>query len=124
MRVRQFAFLTLCATLALALPARAQTSWGVAVNASNDLVFCDVRREKSGASTVLAGGAWGARDGLGTDAQFGRVAALAVAPDGTVVVIDSGNVRRVTPLGLVTTESVGTVTHSEAGLIGIVGLWD
>ncbi len=73
---------------------------------------------------IVAGGAWGQRDGLGLEAQFGRVAGMALAPDGTLVVADSGNIRRVAADGRVTTESVGTVTDSEHGVTGRLGLWD
>jgi hypothetical protein len=76
------------------------------------------------AVNILAGGAWGQKDGLGLEAQFGRVAGLALAPDGSLVVADSGNIRRVSSDGRVTTESVGTVTDSDHGVAGKLGLWD
>ena len=81
-------------------------------------------RHEAGSSVVVAGGRWGQRDGTGPAAQFGGVAGLALSPDGTIVVVDSGNVRRVTRSGVVTTESVGSISNPEAGLFGQVGLWD
>lgn len=83
-----------------------------------------VRRDAPGITTPIAGGPWGRADGHGADARFGRIAGMALAPDDTLVVADSGNIRRVTLDGAVTTESTGTVSDSEAGLVGRLGLWD
>ena len=82
-----------------------------------------VRRERAGVVTV-AGGAWGQLDGVGTGALFGRVAGMALAPDGTLVVADSGNIRRVALDGRVTTESLRTVTDADSGVPSRLGLWD
>jgi hypothetical protein len=75
-----------------------------------------VRRELAG-SVPVAGGAWGQLDGAGAEAMFGRVLGLAVAPDRSVIVADSGNLRRISADGHVITESAGTI-------IGRLGLWD
>ncbi len=83
-----------------------------------------VRRTVSNLMVLVAGGLWGQRDGTGDGAQFGRVSGLALAPDGSLVVVDSGNVRRVSQTGLVTTESRGTVSNVPSGLLNTLGLWD
>ena len=83
-----------------------------------------VRHEQTGLSFPVAGGDWGQRDGQGGDAQLGRIAGFALAPDGTLVVADGGNIRRVTALGHVTTESLHAVSDAPGGLVGQAGLWD
>jgi hypothetical protein len=82
-----------------------------------------VRRDIAGSAPV-AGGAWGQRDGFGTAAQFGRVLGMAIAPDHSLIVADSGNIRRMTPEGYVSTESLGTVTDAGDGVAARLGLWD
>ena len=59
----------------------------------------------SGIVTTLAGSESGFQDGVGADARFGSVANVAAAPDGSVYVVDSANlrIRRVSPAGEVTT---------------------
>ena len=56
---------------------------------------------------TLAGEGPGYLDGPGWKAQFSGPNALALAPNGDLLVADSGNhrIRRVTPAGLVTTEA-------------------
>jgi hypothetical protein len=83
-----------------------------------------MRREPTGTAVVAAGGRWGQRDGMGDSAMFGRVAGVALAPDNSLLIADSGNLRRMSPLGQVTTESVGTFSDPETGLVGQIGLWD
>lgn len=83
-----------------------------------------VRREPTGAVAIIAGGRWGQADGFGDRAMFGRVTGLALAPDGTLLVADSGNLRRVTEQQEVRTESRGTISDPAAGLVGQAGLWD
>jgi sugar lactone lactonase YvrE len=58
-----------------------------------------------GTVSTLAGGGRGFADGHGSAARFATPSGLAVAPDGTLVVADTGNhaIRRVTPEGVVTT---------------------
>ena len=83
------------------------------------------RREPDGATTVLAGNVWGPpQDGVGPAATFGRIAGMAVAPDGTLVVADSGDIRRVDPLGRVTTEARGVVSNRAGDVPGQAGLWN
>lgn len=82
-----------------------------------------IQRDPSGAVVVVAGGAWGLRDGAGRAAALGNVAGLALAPDGSVVVADTGNIRRISRLHVVRTEAAGVVTNSHLGLTTIAGLW-
>jgi hypothetical protein len=82
-----------------------------------------VQRQASGASLVVAGGSRGQQDGVGRDARFNNVDGLAIAPDGSLVIADSGNIRRMSPLYTVRTEAVGVITDSRQGLTGIPGLW-
>ena len=83
-----------------------------------------IKREITGSSAAVAGGRWGRLDGVGDGALFGRVGGLALAPDNTLLIADSGNLRRMTPAGEVTTESVGTISDPDRGLVGQIGLWD
>ncbi|MBK8477075.1 MAG: SMP-30/gluconolactonase/LRE family protein [Opitutaceae bacterium] len=69
-----------------------------------------------GTTTTLAGnadtkngGGWGKVDGAGSVARFAGPQAIALAPDGNLLVADTENniLRRVTPTGVVTTVSDG-----------------
>ena len=82
-----------------------------------------LRRDPLGDTAVFAGGDWGQQDGMATDAAFGNITGLALAPDGSLVVADSGNIRRISRLQRVTTEAQGVVTNSHLGLTAITGLW-
>lgn len=81
------------------------------------------QRDVTGTTMVLAGSEWGQRDGVGPLASFGNVAGFALAPDGSIVVADSGNIRRVSRLQNVRTEARGVVTNSRVGLVNTPGLW-
>jgi sugar lactone lactonase YvrE len=63
------------------------------------------RIARDGTVTTLAGARRGFADGRGVAARFSTPSAIAVAPDGTLYVADTGNhaIRRVTPDGVVTT---------------------
>lgn len=80
-------------------------------------------RDAVGLVTVLAGATRGQQDGRGASAALGNVVGLALAPDGTLLVADSGNVRRVDPDGTVRTEARGVFTDSHLGLTATPGLW-
>lgn len=82
-----------------------------------------VTTDPSGASIVTAGGVWGQADGVGRDASFGNIGGIALAPDGSLVVADSGNIRRVSPLSVVRSEAIGVVTNSHLGRTNTPGLW-
>jgi hypothetical protein len=82
-----------------------------------------IRLDPSGVKLALAGGARGNRDGIETSAQFDNVTGLAAAPDGSLLVLDNGNVRRVSDGGRVVTEAVGVATDSHIGLVNMPGLW-
>lgn len=64
-----------------------------------------VKLSFDGQVSVLAGGAWGHRDGVGQAAQFRKVGALAWGPEGALYVTEGGGgaVRRITMNGEVTT---------------------
>lgn len=55
--------------------------------------------------STLAGGEYGFADGVGAEAKFGTLSALAIDAQGTLYVADTGNnaIRRITPDGRVTT---------------------
>ena len=65
------------------------------------------RRAPGGRTELLAGGVYGYRDGVGREARFGPIGAIAVGPGGLLYVTDDVSVRRVTPEGRVTTLARG-----------------
>jgi sugar lactone lactonase YvrE len=90
--------------------------FGIAVDAGGNVFVADagdnnlIRRiAPSGEVTTLAGGEEGWLDGPGTAARFNTPSAIAVAPDGSLVVADTGNhaIRRVGVDGTVTTVAGG-----------------
>lgn len=95
------------------LAARFEDPYAVAQDAAGNAYLADaadhsIRKvDLQGRSTLLAGGAgrYGFVDGIGAEARFRKPAGLAVAPDGSVWVADSGNhaIRRIAPDGRVTT---------------------
>lgn len=82
-----------------------------------------VRQDTSGLRLDIAGGARGNRDGIGAAAAFNNITGIAAAPDGSLLVIDDGNIRRIDGTGRVVTEAVGVVTNSRIGLVHAPGLW-
>jgi hypothetical protein len=82
-----------------------------------------VRQDPSGIRVDIAGGPRGQADGLANEARFDNVTGLAAAPDRSLLVIDNGNIRRITPSGMVVTEARGVVTDSHIGLVNAIGLW-
>jgi sugar lactone lactonase YvrE len=85
--------------------------YGIAVDANENIYVADalnnrIRKISHGYVTTLAGaGASGSMDGVGTNALFSVPVALAADGAGNVYVADYGNnlIRRVSPLGVVTT---------------------
>ncbi len=65
------------------------------------------RRTPDGRTGLLAGGAYGYADGVGREARFGPIGALAVGPGGDLYVTDEVSVRKVTADGRVTTLAHG-----------------
>jgi sugar lactone lactonase YvrE len=61
------------------------------------------RTSPAGDRVLLAGGAWGQRDGRGADARFGSIGGMAVGADGNLYVSDGPSIRKVFPDGRVTT---------------------
>jgi hypothetical protein len=76
------------------------------------------KRSPDGTVTTLAGGTSGRRDGVGAAAQFVDVRWIAASPDGTVVALDSGSIRRIGPDGTVTTLASGLDTAGWHWLTG------
>lgn len=96
-------------------------SWtGVASGSAESAI---VRLDPAGIRVVVAGGARGTTDGPGSAATFDNVAGIAAAPDGSVLVIDDGSIRRIQPGGSVVTEARDVVTDSRIGLVNAPGLW-
>ncbi len=96
----------------LAGEARFSEPFGLAVAPDGTVLVSDagqshrIRRiAADGAVTTLAGGGRGFTDGRGAEARFATPSAIALAPDGSLVVADTGNhaIRRVAPDGTVTT---------------------
>jgi sugar lactone lactonase YvrE len=96
------------------LPARARFSepFGIASAPDGTIFVADaghahrIRRISSdGNVATIAGGVRGFADGAGDRAQFSTPSGLALAPDGTLFVADTGNhaIRRIAPDGGVTT---------------------
>ncbi len=92
--------------------ARFSEPFGVAVRPDGVVVVSDAGTSHrirvvaaDGSVTTLAGGGRGFVDGPGARARFATPSALALAPDGALVVADTGNhaIRRVAPDGTVTT---------------------
>ncbi|HJV53033.1 MAG TPA: hypothetical protein VJ652_16310 [Noviherbaspirillum sp.] len=82
----------------------------VAVDVAGNVYVIDsstvIRKITSdGTVTTLAGApfAFGTQDGTGADARFNAPRSLAVDSDGNVYVADARAIRRITPLGVVTT---------------------
>lgn len=65
------------------------------------------RRTPGGRTELLAGGAYGYADGVGREARFGPIGAIAVGPGGELYVTDEVAVRKVPPSGRVTTLARG-----------------
>lgn len=86
---------------------------GLVRDAEGNLFVCDARNHvirkitATGVVSTLAGepGAPGAVDGTGNVARFNFPADIAISPDGTLFVADSGNhcIRKISPAGAVTT---------------------
>jgi hypothetical protein len=102
--------------------ARFNNPYGVAVDALGQIYVadngnCTIRKiTPDGFVTTLAGppGEYGNVDGTGSATRFFRPLGLAVDGAGIVFVVDNGTVRKITPVGVVTTV---------AGSAGVSG-WD
>ena len=89
---------------------------GMALDLEGNVIVADsgrhaIRRiSPRGTVTTIAGGrGQGLRDGVGREAQFSEPKGVAVHPDGSIYVADSGNnrIRRIAPDGSVTTVAGG-----------------
>lgn len=103
--------------------------FGVAVAADGSIYFSDAgdynRIQKiapEGNVTTVAGGAMeGFGDGVGSQALFNSPSAIAIAPDGNLIIADTGNnrIRRLTPTGQVSTVAGDGTTGQFNGPIGV-----
>ena len=66
-----------------------------------------LKRRPEGRVTVLAGGAYGHRDGTGAEARFTDVVGTFVGPDAALYLSDGATIRRVSFDGVVTTLAEG-----------------
>ncbi|MEI6567677.1 MAG: cadherin-like beta sandwich domain-containing protein [Verrucomicrobiota bacterium] len=88
---------------------------GVVVDAGGNLYVTDSNNKRirkvtaTGSVTTLAGSATGGyADGFGATAQFAGIGAMAFNASGEIYLVDSDRIRKVTPLGMVTTLSGST----------------
>ena len=86
--------------------------FGVAIDSAGAIVIADagssqrIRRiSPDGRVSTIAGGTRGFADGAGTAAMFDTPSGVAIGPDGTIYVADTGNnaIRAIAPDGLVST---------------------
>lgn len=101
--------------------------YGVAVDTAGNVYVadtgnCDIRKiTPTGVVSTLAGtGVWGYVDGIGTAAQFNQPWGVEVDTAGNVYVADTSNgrIRKITPLGVVSTLAGSTGTGSSATIDG------
>ncbi len=103
--------------------------FGVAVAADGSVYFSDAgdynRIQKITAegnvSTVAGGAREGFGDGVGNNALFNSPSAIAIAPDGNLIIADTGNnrIRRMTPTGQVSTVAGDGTAGQFSGPIGV-----
>jgi sugar lactone lactonase YvrE len=114
-----------------ALDARFNGPVGVAVSGGGDIYVADtynhrIRRiDASGTVTTIAGTTPGFQDGPAAQARFDTPCSLAVGPDGSIWVADTGNraIRRIAPDGRVSTLAQSADKDHDATLrrpLGIV----
>jgi hypothetical protein len=105
--------------------------WGIALGADGQLYIVDsanhnIRKmSPSGSVTTLAGrpDQFGSIDGFGAYASFNQPRAITVDASGNLIVFDygNGNLRKVTPLGSVSTLTGTPVTQNSSGSINGYG---
>lgn len=92
---------------------------GVVTDANNNLIFADMPNHAirkftlSGVLSTIAGnGTWGYNDGSGQTVRLNNPAGLAKYPNGDIIIadIDNNMIRKLTPLGVVSTVA-GSTTH-------------
>src|SRR5712691_10625497 len=74
------------------------------------------RRTPAGKISLVAGSDWGQQDGRGSEARFTKLNSAAWGPDGSLYVLDEERVRKVTPVGMVSTlTQSGEAVATEGG---------
>lgn len=114
--------------------ARFRNPWGVALDASGNIIMADMSNDTirkvtpEGVVTTLAGqaGKTGSEDGFGTNARFNDPFAVAVDSAGNIYVADSGNdtIRKIDPEGtVVTLAGLAGYAGSNDGSTDIARFW-
>jgi sugar lactone lactonase YvrE len=108
----------------LGTAARFRTIYGLAIDAVGDVYVADANKVRkitpAGLTTTLAGSDnYGAVDGVGANARFDSLWAVAVDKSGNVFAADSRNsaIRRITADGVVTTVA-GTLSKTQGSVDG------
>lgn len=74
-----------------------------------------LRRTPSGSVSVLAGSNYGHADGKGSQAKFRNIVGMAFGPDGSLYLVDSSSIRKVTIEGAVTTLVRSVMVENASG---------
>ena len=74
-----------------------------------------LRRTPSGNVSVLAGSSYGHADGKGSQAKFSSIVGMAFGPDGSLYLVDSSSIRKVTMDGAVTTLVRNVMVENASG---------
>jgi len=83
-----------------------------------------LKHTPEGETHTLAGASWGFADGPGPTARFGQIAAMTARPDGTLYVVDEGNLREISIDGTVSTVARGIASNVAGGLPHLGGLYN
>jgi len=83
-----------------------------------------LKHTPEGETHTLAGASWGFADGPGPTARFGQIAAMTARPDGTLYVVDEGNLREISIDGTVSTVARGIGSNVAGGLPHLGGLYN
>ncbi len=74
-----------------------------------------LKRTPSGNVSVLAGSSYGHADGKGSQAKFSNIVGIAFGPDGSLYLVDSSSIRKVTMDGAVTTLARNVMVENASG---------